>query len=296
MFMTQFTLIEVMTKDKLIHQGILHRPKKPTKKAILWVHGLTGRFYGDPLLMNLFGELCDKHDVAFASINNRGHDIITNLKKVDAAHLGGFRRVVGGSGVEIFEECVLDIDAGISYLVGLGYTEVYLAGHSTGANKVCYYAATKSDARVAGVVLAGPMSDRLMQEKDKLNYEKNLLAAKAQVLAGRGDRIQQSESFFPVTSRRALSLLTPNSPEDVFTYGDTDKPLRVFAKITKPMLVIFSGADESADRPVEAIRAVFDKTTRSKHYVSRIIADATHSYTGKEKDFVTMVVKWAASL
>jgi len=294
--MTQFALIEVTTKDKFVHQGILHRPKKPTKKAILWVHGLTGRFYGDPLLMNLFGELCDKHDVAFASINNRGHDIITNLRKVDATLPGGFRRVVGGSGVEVFEECILDIDAGISYLVSLGYTEVYLAGHSTGANKVCYYAATKSDSRVAGVVLAGPMSDRLAQQKDKVHYEKNLLAAKALVLAGRGERIQQSESFFPVTPRRALSLLIPNSPEDVFTYGDTDLPLRVFAKITKPLLVIFSGADESADRPIEDIKAVFDKVTRSKHYVSRIIAGVSHNYTGKEKDFATLVVKWAASL
>lgn len=290
-----FDLIEIITKDKLVHQGILRRPEKPTKKAILWVHGLTGRFYGDPLLMNVFGGLCDKHGVAFASINNRGHDIITNLKKIDTAAPGGFTRVTGGSGVEVFEESVMDIDAGISYLVGLGYEEVYLAGHSTGANKVCYYAAIKSDRRVAGVILSGPISDRLAQQKDKVHYEKNLLAAKVLVLAGRGDRIQQSASFFPITPRRALSLLTPNSPEDVFTYGDTDKPLRMFARITKPLLVIFGGADESADRPVESIKAVFDKATRSKHYVSRIIAGATHGYTGKERDFATVVVQWAAS-
>ena len=294
--MTQFALIEIVTKDKLIHQGILHRPKKPTKKAILWVHGLTSRFYGDPLLMGIFADLCEKHDVAFASINNRGHDIITNIRKIDTSKPGGFARVTGGSGVEVFEECVLDIDAGISYLEGLGYTEVYIAGHSTGANKVCYYAGTKSDPRVAGVILAGPMSDRLSQQKDKITYEKNFLAAKALVLAGRGERLQQSESFFPITPRRALSLLTPNSPEDVFTYGDKDKPLAAFAKITKPMLVIFSGADESADRPIEAIKEVFDKVTRSKQYVSRIIAGASHSYTGKEKEFATLVVKWAASL
>ena len=55
-----FELVETVTKDKLVHQGIVSVPEKHGKKAILWVHGLTGRFYGDPLLMNLFAETCEK--------------------------------------------------------------------------------------------------------------------------------------------------------------------------------------------------------------------------------------------
>ncbi len=294
--MIQFALVEIITKDKLIHQGILHRPNKPTKKAILWVHGLTGRFYGDPLLMNLFAELSEKHDVGFASFNNRGHDMIAGLRRVDKDEPGGYSHVTIGAGMETFEECVFDIDAAVSFLVHQGFTEIFLAGHSTGANKVCYYAATKNNPYVVGIVLAGPISDRLSQHTDKLNYQKNLLLVKALIAAGKGDDVAQNTHFFPITPHRALSLLAPNSSEDVFNYGDTTKVLSVFSKITKPLLVLFSGNDELADRPVEVIKQVFDAHTTSKHYVSKIIPDTTHSFPGKEKEFVTIVVKWAASL
>lgn len=63
--MKQFYLAEIVTKDKLIHQGIFYEPsKKPffakasADKAILWVHGLSGKFYGDVVMMEQFADSC----------------------------------------------------------------------------------------------------------------------------------------------------------------------------------------------------------------------------------------------
>lgn len=292
----KFELVEIVTKDLMVHQGIFFAPKKRAQKAILWVHGLTGRFYGDPRLMNVFAQFCEKHHLGFASFNNRGHDMVAGLRKVDTDAPEGYRHVTMGAGMETFEDCVFDIDAAVTFLARQGFTQIYLAGHSTGANKVCYYGATKQDPRVSGVVLAGPISDRLSQQRDKLTYQKNILVAKALIAAGKGDVLQLHRHFFPITPKRALSLLAPNSAEDVFNYGDTTGALGEFSKITTPVLIILSGNDELVDRPVRMIKQAFDRHSKSKQYMSKIIPDTTHGFTGKEKEFVSLVVKWAASL
>ena len=40
---------------------------------------------------------------------------------------------------EKIKDCVLDIDGAVKFLQKLGYKEFYLAGSSTGANKICVY-------------------------------------------------------------------------------------------------------------------------------------------------------------
>lgn len=294
--MQHFQLAEIITKDKLVHQGIFFRPTNSGKRAILWVHGLTGRFYGDVALMNLFARECGRRGLGFAAFNNRGHDVVANIRKMDSRKKIGYKHAIYGAGLERFSDCVFDIDAGISYLASQGFSEIVLAGHSTGANKVCYYAGLKRDSRLAGIILAGPMSDRYSTNTDKVNYARNMVLMKKLVADGKGDELLGSRHFFPMTPKRWLSLLEAGSKEDVFNYWDKKGALSVFAKIRKPLLLVFSGEDETADRPIEEIKNIFDSHTKSPAYKSVVIPDTTHSYTGKEKEFVGAVMSWASSL
>lgn len=293
--MKQFYLTEIVTKDKLIHQGIFFRPKKPGKKAILWVHGLTSTFYGGVSIFEAFAETCEDKGIGFASFNNRGHDIVAGIKKIDPREPKGYTRVNGGAGYERFEDCVYDIDAGISFFLDNGYNEIVLAGHSTGANKTCYYAATCRDSRIVGIVLAGPMSDRFSNNTDKENYEKNFTHMQQLAKRGKGDDILNLY-FFPMSAKRWLSLLGPNSKEDVFNYGDKEHVLIQFGKIRKPLLVLFSENDETADRGITAIKSIFDAHQKSVNYSSIIIPNTTHNYTGKEKEVVQTIVRWVSDI
>jgi len=302
----KFELVEIVTKDKLVHQGIYYSPKNPGHKltstkapagrAILWVHGLTGRFYGDVTLMNLFAKYCSKQGVGFASFNTRGHDVIASISTIDPSDPSGQGHRMIGAGYESFKECVFDIDAAVSFLVSKGFSEVIIVGHSTGANKACYYAATQKDGCVSGVVLAGPISDRCSPQTDKEAYKHNLTTITSLRSEGKGEALLTNVSWFPATADRAFSLIAPNTEEDVFNYGDTANVLSLYAKITKPMLVVFSGNDEYADRPITTIRQVFDTHTKSQKYQSVVIADTTHGYEGKESEFVSVVVGWVTSL
>ena len=266
------------------------------KRSVLWVHGLTGRFTGDVKTMNLLAEACIQKGMAFASFNNRGHDIISSIRKVDPNAATGMTHVTIGAGMEEFSESVFDIDAGVSFLVSRGYTEVVLAGHSTGANKVCYYAANTKDPRVIGVILAGPISDRLSERTDKVRYDENMKIVRELIDSDKGEGLLTKIHWFPLSARRAWSLLGPNTKEDVFNYGDEKNVLETFHNITSPVLIVLSGSDEAADRPVTEIRKVFDEHTGAKNYRSVIIPDATHGYKDKEKEFVDAVVSWSAAL
>lgn len=294
--MAFFSLEEIITSDNLTHQGIFHEPKNPGKKAIVWVHGLTSKFYSDPKLMELFADAGDEHGIGFASFHTRGHDYVTSTHKLDSTNEKGYVYETIGSGVENFTDCTKDIDAMVSFLVARGYTSIVLVGHSTGANKVCYYAGTVPDARVSGVVLAGPMSDRYSAGFDEATNREHRRVMEQKIKEGKGDELLTGYDFFPLTPKRWMSLLAEGSLEDVFNYRDEVGALSTFSAIKIPLLVLFGGNDEHADQPVATIRKAFDAHAKSVAYKSVIVPDADHGFSGKEAVFVNEIVSWAVTL
>lgn len=294
--MKKYFLAEIVTKDQLVHQGIYYAPKKQGTTAVLWVHGLTGKFYSDPAAFSLFVDACEQVGFGFASFNNRGHDYVTDAKKLDKTNPKGYEHVTVGASVETFTDCVFDIDAALSFLVDQGYSRVVLVGHSTGANKVCYYAGTQKDTRIAGVVLAGPMSDRYAALADETRYKKHAQEIDAKLAQGKGDELLAGYDFFPLTPSRWKSLLGEKSEEDVFNYRDQTGALHTFSRIVVPLLVVFGQQDEYADAPIPVMQAAFDAHATSTNYKSVVIPEADHGFTGREKEFSNVIFSWIASI
>ena len=289
-------LVETVTKDKLIHQGIFFKPRKSTKRALLWVHGLSSTVYSNTKLLNEFSEQCEKEGFGFASFNNRGHDSLTGIKKRDKRQPKEYTRISGGAGFEDFKDSALDINAGINFLVQQGFNEVVVVGHSSGANKVCYYAGTKKDSRVTGVILAGPLSDRLNKDIDREKLQKDLNHMRQLIKHGKGDELVLGYHFFPMTPRRFLSIFSPYSAEDIFDYGDKKPKLNAFSRIKKPLLIVVGEKDENLDRPVERVLSVYKEHTTSARFASAIIPNGLHSFNGKEKELVATIIDWVRLL
>lgn len=304
--MKTFYLVETVTRDKLIHQGIYYKPKKPGKpasvktsagkRALLWVHGLTDKFYGDRALIDALVYECENHEFGFASFNNRGHDMVVSGQKIDRRKPTGHSHVTIGSSNEVFRECVYDIEAGITFLAKQGFAEVVVIGHSTGANKICYYAATQTNSHLSGVILASPLSDRLDPSLNKEKLAKDLAHMEDFVRQGKSHDLLTGYDFFPLTPKRFLSLYTPNSLEDQFDYGDPRPRMTYFSRIKQPLLVVLSGKDEYADRSAKKIQVVFDSYQHSANYKSVIVSKALHSYSDKETEVAKIAVDWAISL
>jgi len=287
--MKSFYLSEITTKDGLLHQGIFLKPQKPGKKALLWIHGLSGRFYGDVKMMEELAVACEEKGFGLASFNNRGHDMVAS------AHRGD-EYVTIGAGNEKFQDCVLDIQAQILFLNEQGFSEVVLAGSSTGANKVCFYAATQNDPHVAGIILAGPISDRYSSGYAPEMYKKYKAFMQKEIDEGRGDELKVGYDFLPLTPNRWMSMYSEGTAEDVFNYYDGQAALKQFSKITKPLMVMIGKNDEHADGKVQEIQKLFDSHTKSKKYKSVVIPAANHGFDGKEKEVVEAVVSWVQTI
>ena len=290
--MKKYFLTEIETKDKLIHQGIYFEPKKKSDSAILWIHGLSSTYASHIPTCDAFADICEKYHFGFAAFNNRGAKFIDGIQKRDSSDPKGYIHVPGGAGNEKFEECINDIDAGMTFLIHQGYKKVFLIGRSTGANKTCFYAGTVDDPRIAGVVLMSPISDRLEIVKSRSDTKTIISYMKDQISAGKGDIPMFGFHFFPLTPKRYLSLIEKGSKEDVFDYGDEKPKLIVFSNITKPLYVILGEKDEHADRPVVDIKKVFDEHAKSKNYTSIIVPNALHGFDGMEQKLAKLVGEW----
>lgn len=295
--MKQFYLAEITTKDNLIHQGLFYKPQKKSQRVLLWVHGLTDNFYGDKTLYETFTNEADNTGIAFAVFNNRGHDVVTSISRVDHKSPKGTSSFWGGAAYENFSESVFDIDAGISFLVKQGFKEIIIAGSSTGANKVCYYSATQKDMRVVGVILVSPLSDVAINKQylgkkynDQLQKMQNFSKVK------QGNSLLDDIDYFPLTPNRYISLYSKNSTEDVFPYYQDNPTFEILGKISQPLLLVLGGADEYTERPIEKIVQVFTHHQQSDNFKSLIIPGAFHSLKPQEKRAAKEIFNWVASL
>jgi alpha-beta hydrolase superfamily lysophospholipase len=135
----EYQFERIITKDGIRLEGLSWVPKKPSKKALVFVHGLTDNFYGDYEIFDALAKKFNKIGVGLASFNNRGHDIVTGVLKKDKRKKRGFKSLTLGAAFEKFEDCIFDIEAGVRFLKEKGFRKIIVAGISTGANKTAYY-------------------------------------------------------------------------------------------------------------------------------------------------------------
>jgi alpha-beta hydrolase superfamily lysophospholipase len=153
-------LVSVLSTDKLLLPGLLYTPDKQTMKAAIWLHGMgdSGTFYNTERI-NALGHALNQKGIALLGLNNRGAHNRKDLHIADEGLPDEERSYQAGTHYELIRDCVKDIDGAAQFLQERGYSELYLIGHSTGANKVCVYDANAAHNPFSKYVLAGPGDD-----------------------------------------------------------------------------------------------------------------------------------------
>ena len=141
--------------------------------------------------------------IGYFKFNTRGHDVVA-----------GRGRTLAGAAFERFRDCVPDLRAVIAFARRRGYRRIVLAGHSTGANKVLYYAAKTADRRVTGLILLGPISDIAGEAKRIGRRELGRRVARASRLAARDRRALVPSAWGFWSARRYLSAAVTERSAD----------------------------------------------------------------------------------
>lgn len=123
-------LVHFETDDGIRLDGLWERPANG-RPTVVHVHGKCGNFYQNDFIRYMF-EGFSQRGIGFLSFNHRAHDCVAE------GYRNGEVEYLGGS-LESFQDCLLDIDAAITFGQQNGSSTIALQGHSNGAEKALYY-------------------------------------------------------------------------------------------------------------------------------------------------------------
>ena len=97
-------------------------------------------------------------------------------------------------------------------------------------------------------------------------------------------------------AQRFLSLFTPNSKEEIFTYAQPKKIPKILQKVKIPLLAVFAGNDEYHDRDTQKIVDWFTAHIASPRGSVSIIPNAGRGFKGFENRVVREVSVWLSMM
>ena len=269
-------VVEITTPKKFILNGLWFGPKKP-KRAIIFIHGLTGSAFS---MQRVVGALVDAK-TAVITFNNRGFEQIASIKRMRGKKT---EYVTAGAAHERFTDCSDDIQGAVNTVRKARVKNIFLAGHSTGCQKAYYWASKSKGGRsVKGIILLGPLSDYAiaLAEDTKGRLKTSIAHARKLVRSDKPHELMPKAlgPWFVCDAQRFLSLYTPESVEDTFPYGQKKNP-RLVKSVSVPTLVLLAGADEHGDRPAKEIGRWFEGHLQNGRVI--IIHRVQHSFWGGE--------------
>lgn len=269
--------------------GIYVKPRRNSKTALIWVHGLGSRFYSGHSLIKEISSAAAKAGIGYFNFNNRGHDTVNRD--------GASKKRSQGRAFEKFEDCAKDIKAVIKEARRLGFRDIILAGHSTGANKIVYYLYKTKDRSIKGLILAAGLSDISAAAKDIGMQQLKRRVKIVEKLARKNPDTLIPKEFGLYSCARYLSLFQSGRNEDTFPYYDPRGSWKVLKSIHVPVAAIFGAKDPYMDRPAKDLVEIFQRNAiRVKSFSGFAIPGADHSFTKKEKGLSKIIVNWIKSL
>lgn len=302
-------LVSLTSTDGIGLPGLLFEPDEPTGKAAVWLHGMGDNavFYKPDAINALARALTDK-GIALLAFNNRGAHGTKSLKLADETLPEEDRVYQGGMYYELIADCVHDIDGAAGFLKDRAFTELYLIGLSTGANKICAYHARAGQNPFSRYVLAGPGDDTglMFMELGEKRYWAALNYAAKQVALDPYKVMPRYTGMYPFSVQSARDILDPDGAYNTFPYYEAvhdrigRKPLfEEYKKIDRPTLVIIGGHDEYTEHVGGADKALKLLAARTSNAMLKkidfvTVPAADHAFRGAEAGFVNKVADWLA--
>jgi len=286
----------VITSDGLELQGLFVVPDGgPAATAVLHVHGLAGNFY-ENRFVDAAAEACAGSGASFLTINNRGHEYISDFI-CQASDGTTTSRQIGGA-YEIFEDCARDIQAWVDFLKGRGAERIILQGHSHGALKATYYWAHTKEPALKGLSLLSPSDDfGLQRYRMGRRFDEIVDIARKLVAEGRGAEFMSHDYFhYLISAQTYYDTFRPESRLKIFNISMTDThTFRDIESVKAPVLAIVGSVDEAfVGRPEEFIADLKRRFKGTKDFTGHVIGGAPHNYLDHEDELGRHLGEWLA--
>ena len=152
-------IIEVETKRGDMLYGCQYGEQYKDTCVII-TNGTCGNIFENKFLQ-VVGEELEKNEISFIYAHNSGafHRIDTKTKS---------KKPIGCS-YELFDNCLEDLQAYVTFAKESGFKHIILGGHSYGANKVVYYLSKNQKETIDKYILISPTDTGYLKEDEKLS-------------------------------------------------------------------------------------------------------------------------------
>jgi pimeloyl-ACP methyl ester carboxylesterase len=286
-------LVSLEATDKVKLPGLLYSPDKPTGKVAIWLHGLSSSIFYTPTLTNALGSKLAQQGIALLIFNNRGAHGSKSLRINDDTLPDEDSRYPGGAHFELIEDCIKDIEGVVEFLKSRDFSEFYLLGHSSGANKICAYHIRAKQNPFAKYVLAGPGDDSGLYFQ-ALGAKRFWAAIKysAEAVSKKDPlRIMPKYSgMHPFTAQSTWDILNPDGAYNTFPFYEATKErlgekelFYEYKNLDRATLVIIGEQDEymtTASGADSALKLLMNNTSneRLKKTDFQLVRGADHSF------------------
>ena len=201
---------------------------------------------------------------------------------------------------EKIKECVEDIEGAIAFLKKRGCKTLYLAGSSTGANKICVYNFYKPKNEIQTYILlcGGDDTGIYYDLLGKNTFWKTLKTAKQKIKNGRGEDIIPNLLPLIFSYASFYDIANPDGDYNIFPFYEVIKKIKLskeplfrhFKSIKKPTLVIYGDKDEYAWGNIPRVIGILKK--EQPNFTYSIIKGANHSFKGKRAILGNEIASW----
>ena len=285
--------IDFIATDGIELCGILYKGKEKTDKIILAVHGMTSNCFKKR--DDIIAKKANEEKIDYFCFNNRGSEIVKYISKnID----GKKEKSLAGTAYEDVLEGYEDIIGAILKLKELGYSDIYLQGHSLGSTKVVYtYNELKEEEAdilscIKGVILLSlidiPMAVKFYLGK---NYETFLKLAEEREQKGINDLMPKNAFIHPISVKTFLRYVRDNKDIDFARYGN-DNQLEKLNNIEIPLFMRWGNDNEMIAQKAEELVTILNNIITNPSKDIDYIDGANHGYDGKEEILAEEIIKF----
>lgn len=280
-------IVEFFAEDGAILNGWTNGKK--SDKVIIEVHGMTSNCF--KIREKVIAEKLQCVNVDTLCINTRGSGIVRYLKYNTG------KKVLAGTGYEDVEESYLDILGAINYAIKLGYTSIYLQGHSLGATKVVYtYNKLKNENNdvikyIKGILLLSLVDLPKMFAKE---YSKDMLsyALEKEKNNELNALMPENQSPYPMTIKTFLRYAKYNENINFARFDEENYTYPELNNIKIPLFIRWGNVNEIINKDAREIVASVESKLKNINKDIGYIEGANHTYENYEEELANQITKF----
>lgn len=279
------------TEDEIELVGLLERPTNPTKRVVISVHGMQSNCL--KRREDILSKEISNAGVAYFAFNNRGAELMTYTRKTT-----GEKILNGGSVYEDVLDGYYDIKGAINKMLKLGYTDIYLQGHSLGCTKIVYtYNKLKNENNVKnikGVMLLSLVDIPDCQKYDLGDkYAEMMKYAENKEKEGKLNDLMPIESFdHPICVRSYLRYFKYNKDIDFARFWDKDYNFKELNNIQIPLFLRWGNVHDLVLQNLSNLIEILKSKIQNEKLDIGYIDGADHGYTGKEETLAKEIISF----